>query len=133
MKLIFCIQINIKVSLKFISTLWASKFPTRLLFSITGIIKHSQITQGNKFPISLQYLRKQLGMEGISGMQINVIKFLQVGIIHFDGSGQTCPQYPKQEVGNICARYLKKNDATALCYIVMQNIQIFYRGPVMFG
>ena len=27
----------------------------------------------------------------------------------------------------------KKNDATALCYIVMQNIQIFYRGPVMFG
>ena len=28
MKLIFCMKINIKVSYKFISTLWASKFPT---------------------------------------------------------------------------------------------------------
>ena len=33
-------------------------------------------------------------------MQINV-KFLQVGIIDFDASGQMCPNNPKQEVGNI--------------------------------
>ena len=30
--LIFCIQINIKVSYKLISTLWASKFPTRCYY-----------------------------------------------------------------------------------------------------
>ena len=57
-KLVFCMQINIKVSEKFISTLWASTFPTRLILSLMDMIKHSQITQSNKFAISLQYLRK---------------------------------------------------------------------------
>ena len=37
-----------------------------------GMIKHSQITQSNKFVISLQYLKKKLGMELIFGMQMNV-------------------------------------------------------------
>ena len=32
----------------------------------------------------------------------------------------------------IFLQYIRKNVATALCSIVMQNIQIFYRGPVMF-
>ena len=47
--------------LKFISTLWASKFPTRLILSLLmGMIKHSEITQSNKFAISLQYLKKEV-------------------------------------------------------------------------
>ena len=46
-------------SQKFISTLWASKFPTRLVLSLLmGMIKHSQIIRSNKFAISLQYLKK---------------------------------------------------------------------------
>ena len=32
----------------------------------------------------------------------------------------------------IFLQYIRKNVATALCSIVMQNIQIFYSGPVMF-
>ena len=32
----------------------------------------------------------------------------------------------------IFLEYIRKNVATALCSIVMQNIEIFYRGPVMF-
>ena len=61
MKLIFCMQINIKVSLKFISTLWASKFPTGLILSLLmGMIKHSQITRSNMFAVSLQYLNKEV-------------------------------------------------------------------------
>ena len=65
MKLIFCMQINIKVFCKFISTLWASKFPTRLILSLLmGMIKHSQITQSNKFARSLQYLKKEVRNEG---------------------------------------------------------------------
>ena len=40
-------------------------------------------------------------------------KFLQVGIIAFDGSGQICQKYPKQKVGNIFA----KSVASFLCSI----------------
>ena len=54
-------EINIKVSRKFISSLWASKFPTRLILSLLmGMIKHSQITQSKKFAISLKYLKKEV-------------------------------------------------------------------------
>ena len=60
MKLIFCIKINIKVSEAFISTLWGSKFPTRLSSLLMGMIKHSQITQSNKFAISLQYFKREV-------------------------------------------------------------------------
>ena len=53
MKLIFCMQINIKVSEKFISALWVSKFSTKLILSLSmDMIKHSEITQCNKFAIS---------------------------------------------------------------------------------
>ena len=54
-------QINIEASYKFISTIWASKFPTSLILSLLmGIINYSQITQSNKFAISLQYLKKEV-------------------------------------------------------------------------
>ena len=35
-------------------------------------------------------------------------KLVQVGIIVFDGSNQTCPKYPKQKVGKIFAIYSEK-------------------------
>ena len=39
----------------------ASKFPTNLILSLLmGMIKHPQITQSNKFAISLQYLKKDV-------------------------------------------------------------------------
>ena len=42
-------------------TLRASNFPVRLILSLLmGMIKYSQITQSNKFAISLQYLRKEV-------------------------------------------------------------------------
>ena len=50
MKLIFCMNINKKVSCKRISILWASAFPTRWYFP--------QSTPSSKFAISLQYLKK---------------------------------------------------------------------------
>ena len=66
-------QINIKVSEKFISILEVSKYPTGLILTLLmGMIKHYQITQTNKLTISLQYLTKKLGMEVIFSMQINV-------------------------------------------------------------
>ena len=36
-----------------------------ILSLLMGMIKHSQSTQSNKFAISLQYLKKKLGMEFI--------------------------------------------------------------------
>ena len=52
--------LDIKVSYKVILSL------------LMGRIKHSQITQSNKFAMSLQYLKKKLGMEFIFCMQKNV-------------------------------------------------------------
>ena len=61
----------------------------KILSLLMGMIKHSQSIQSDKFAIS------QKRSQGWSS------KFLQVGIIIFDGSNQTCPTFPKQEVGNI--------------------------------
>ena len=39
---------------------WASNFPTRLILSLLmGLIKHCQMTQSNKFAVSLLYLKKK--------------------------------------------------------------------------
>ena len=79
------------------------KFSYRVTLSLLmGIIKLSQSTQSNKFAISLQYLRKEV-RDGVYSLHANKHQFLQVGMIVFDGSGQTCPNYPKWEVGNIFA------------------------------
>ena len=73
MKLIFCMQINIKVSCKLISTLWASRFPTRSYYHCwwtwSSVIKLLKVT-------ILQYLynisKERLGMEFIFYMQISI-------------------------------------------------------------
>ena len=64
------------------------KFSYKVILSLLlGMIKYPQNTQSKKFSIS----QKRLGMLFIFCMQIN--KFLQVGIIIFDGSRQICPKY----------------------------------------
>ena len=61
MKLIFCIQINIKVSYKLIFNTWGIKVSDKVILSLLmGMIKHSQSTQSNKLSISLQYLKKEV-------------------------------------------------------------------------
>ena len=48
MKLIFCMQISMKVSYKLI------------LWFLMGMVKHSQSYQNSKFAMSLQYLKKEV-------------------------------------------------------------------------
>ena len=61
MKLIFCIQINIKVSYKLIFNTWGIKVSYKVILSLLmGMIKHSQSTQSNKLSISLRYLKKEV-------------------------------------------------------------------------
>ena len=75
MKLKFCLQININVSYK-----------------VT--IKHSQSTQSNKFAISLQLLKNKV-RKRVQFLHEDKQKFLQVDIIVFDGTCQTCLKHPK--------------------------------------
>ena len=72
--MIFCMQINIKVSYKLISTLWVSKFLLR--YTVMGIIygynqPFSKNSKYNKFTIYLQYLKKEV-RDGVFCMQINI-------------------------------------------------------------
>ena len=92
MKLIFCIQVNIKVSVDF-NTLGIKisyKVILSLLIGSSSILKVLKVT-------SLQYLynisEKKLGMQFIFCMQIN--KVSTSWHYHFDGSGQTCLKYQK--------------------------------------
>ena len=94
-------KINIKVSYKLISTLWASRMPTRCYYhscwAWSSILKVLKV-------ISLQYLynisKKKLGKKFIFCMQMN---------IKVSTNWDYCfwwkwPKYPKKEVGNIFAK-----------------------------
>ena len=54
------------------STLDIKVFSNVVLSLLMDMIKYSQSTQSNKFEISLEYLKKKLGMEFIFCMQKNI-------------------------------------------------------------
>ena len=57
--------------------------------------KHAQITQNNKFSISLQYLKKEVSDEfDILHVDKNE-SYLQIDTMIFDGFGQAFPKFPK--------------------------------------
>ena len=60
-----------------------------ILSLLMGMIQYSQSTQSRKFALF------QKRSQGWSSFFTYTSKFLQVGIIVYDGSGQTCSKYPK--------------------------------------
>ena len=84
MKLIFCLQVNIKDFFKLI-----------LSFSVC-VAKHAEITQNNKFAISLQYLKKEASDEVDFLHADKHESFLQTDTMIFEGmvkdsqSSQNC-------------------------------------------
>ena len=59
MKLIFCMQINIRVSYKLISILWACQISCKVILSLLmGMTKLSQSTQSNKLEPFNVFLRE---------------------------------------------------------------------------
>ena len=70
-QLIFCLQINIKVSYQMIVSLWVY------------IARHAQSTQNNRFTISLEYVKE------------NVKNEVESDTIILDVCGQAYPYYPK--------------------------------------
>ena len=71
MKLIFCLQLNIKGFFKLILLLLA---------------KHARITQNNKFTISLQYLKKEISDDVDLLHADKHESFLQLDAMNFDGT-----------------------------------------------
>ena len=73
-KLIFCIFFAFFCTSKLISTLCLGikVFYKVIPSSLIGMIKHSQITQSNKFAIFLQYLKKEVRVVAHFCMQINI-------------------------------------------------------------
>ena len=95
MRLIFCTQINIKVSCKLISTFLDNKVSYKVILSLLmGMIKHFQSAQSNKLAKYLQYLKKGVRERQIFCMKIN-IKVSTNGIIIFDRIDQTYQKYAK--------------------------------------
>ena len=96
------------------------------------MIKHSQITQSNKFAISLQYLKKEV-KNGVHFLHADkhqsfykmALSFLMEVVRHV--------QSTQNRKLVIFLEYIKKKVLQQLLgSILMQNIQIFHGGSVMF-
>ena len=112
MKLIFCIQINIKASYKLISTLWASKFPTRWYKHYWCVLPSILKVTSYKFAISLKYLKKEV-RDGVHFLHADKHRsFYKVAFSFL------------MEV----VRHVQSTQST---FIGIQDIQIFYRGPTV--
>ena len=96
-----------------------------------GMIKCFQITQSNKFAISFQYLKKEVRKGDHFRHAYKRQSFYKL-ILSFLMEVARHVQNTQNRKLVIFLQYIRKNVATALCSIVMQNIQIFCWGPVMF-
>ena len=95
------------------------------------MIKCFQITQRNKFAISLQYLKKKVS-NGDHFWHADKRQSFYKSILSFLMEVARHVQNTQNRKLVIFLQYFRKNVATAFCSIAMKNIQIFYRGPVMF-
>ena len=130
-------MISFHIMLKWISSrlcVFSSFFRFFMLqiysMNLIGMVKHSQISQNCKFAMSIQYLRKELRDEIDFLHQIN-IKVSTSWQYRFWWKWPDMSKVPNRKVV-IFLEYIKKMSQLLLCFIVMQNIQISFGGPVMF-
>ena len=65
------------------------------------VSRHAQITQNNKFAISLQYLKKEV-IDEVDVLHADKHEcFLQIETITFGGDGQAFPKSPKFQVCDV--------------------------------
>ena len=65
------------------------------------VARHAQITQNNKFTISLQYFKKEDSDE-VDFLHVHKHTiFLKIDTMVFDGDGETFQKFPKQQVCNV--------------------------------
>ena len=89
MKLIFCLQLNIKGFFKLILSFYVR------------VARHAHITQSNKVAISLQYIKKKVSDEIDFSHEDKHESSLQIDTIIFDGDGLTFPKIPQNQVSNV--------------------------------
>ena len=95
------------------------------------MIKCFQVTQSNKFAISLQYLKKEVGNGDHFWHADKRQRFYKLVSIFLMEVARHVQNTEKRKLV-IFLQHITKNVATALCSIVIQNIQIFSRDPFMF-
>ena len=97
-----------------------------------GIIKHSQGTQSNEFTISLPYLKKNSGMEFMYLHANKHQSFYKLTLLFLTEEVKHVQSTQDRKLVMFLQCIEKKLPQLLLCSVVMQNIQIFYGGPVMF-
>ena len=126
---IFSSQMNIKVYYMLISTLWASKMPTRRYYHYCWV--WSSILKVLKV-ISLQYLyniSKKEVRKGVHFLHADEHQsFYKLGLLFL----MEVARYVQSTQNRKLVIFLQRVLQLLLCSIVMQNIQIFYGGPAMF-
>ena len=127
MKLVFCKQINIKVSYDF-KTLGTKGAYKVILLLLLGMIKYSQSTQSNKFAVSLRYLKKEF-RKGVQFLHADEHQsFYKLGLLFL----MKVARHVQSIQNTKLVIFLQRVFQLLLCSIVIQNIQIFYGGPAMF-
>ena len=126
---IFSLQMNIKVSYRLISTLWASKMPTRWYYHYCWV--WSSILKVLKV-ISLQYLyniSKKEVRKGVHFLHADEHQsFYKLRLLLL----MEVARYAQSTQNRKLVIFLQRVLQLLPCSIVMQNIQIFYGGPAMF-
>ena len=94
---------------------------------------HDQVfsNYSNKFAISLPYLKKEI-RNGDHFWDADKRQSFYKLVLSFLIKLTRHVQNTQNRKLVIFLQYIRKNVVTALCCIVMQNIQIFYKDPVMF-
>ena len=127
LKLIFYMQSSEKVYFNTLNIKVASKV------AIIIINGHDQVfsNYSNKFAISLPYLKKEI-RNGDHFWHTDKRQSFNKLVLSFLMELTRHVQNTQNRKLVIFLQYIRKKVVTALCSIVMQNIQIFYKGPVMF-
>ena len=95
---------------------------------LLGMIKHSQSTQTNKFAISLQYVKKEV-RKGVHFLHADEHQSsYKLGLLFLMEVAWYVQSTEKRKLVIFLQRVLQ----LLFCFIVMQNIQIFYGDPAIF-
>ena len=129
MKLNFCMQINIKVDFNTLGIKFSHK---GILSLLTDMVKHSQNTQNNNIAISLQYRKKEV-RNGVNFWHADKDQsFCQLALSFLMEVARHVQSTENEKLVAFLQYIKKKLSQLLLCPIVMQNIQIFSGGPVIF-
>ena len=133
MKLIFCMHVDKHKSFLQVdfNTLDIKVCYRVILSLLLGMIKHSQYTQSNKFSISLQYLKKKV-TNGVYFLHADKHQsFYKLGLLLLMELVRYIQSIKNRKLV-IFLQCILKVIHLLLCFIVMENIRLFYGGPVMF-